>query len=80
MGILYTGDHPNGPASNIWAIDMTILLYREKIYAIWSGWINQETTDATPQHLYISEMEAVPMFTELAIARLLSHPTIQRIG
>jgi GH43 family beta-xylosidase len=57
MGILYTGDHPNDPASNIWAIDMTILLYREKIYAIWSGWINQETTDATPQHLYISEME-----------------------
>jgi GH43 family beta-xylosidase len=57
MGILYTGDHPNDAASNIWAIDMTILLYREKIYAIWSGWINQETTDATPQHLYISEME-----------------------
>jgi GH43 family beta-xylosidase len=57
MGVLYTGDNANDPSSNIWAIDMTILEHNGKIYAIWSGWINQEITDATPQHLYISEME-----------------------
>lgn len=57
MGALYTGDSPKDPSSNIWAIDMTILEHKSKLYAIWSGWIKQETTDATPQHLYISEME-----------------------
>lgn len=57
MGVLYTGDNPADPSSNVWAIDMTILEYKNKLYAIWSGWIKQETTDATPQHLYISEME-----------------------
>lgn len=57
MGVLYTGDHPDDPASNVWAIDMTILEHRGKLYAIWSGWMKSEITDATQQHLYISEME-----------------------
>jgi len=57
MGVLYTGDNPADPASNVWAIDMTILEHKGKLYSIWSGWIKQETTDATQQHLYISEME-----------------------
>jgi len=57
MGILYTGDNPTDPASNVWAIDMTTLEHKGKLYAIWSGWIKQETTDATQQHLYICEME-----------------------
>lgn len=57
MGVLYTGDNPADPSSNIWAIDMTVLEHQGKLYAIWSGWIKQETTDATPQHLYLSEME-----------------------
>jgi len=57
MGVLYTGDNPANPTSNVWAIDMTILEHKGKLYSIWSGWIKQETTDATPQHLYISEME-----------------------
>ncbi len=56
MGQLYTGDNPNEPNSNIWGIDMTVLEHKGKLYAIWSGWINQEMTDATPQHLYICEM------------------------
>jgi len=56
MGMLNTGDHPDDPASNVWAIDMTILTHKGKLYAIWSGWVKQENTDATPQHLYISEM------------------------
>ena len=57
MGVLYTGDHPNDPTSNVWAIDMTVFEQKGKLYAIWSGWIKQEQTDATPQHLFISEME-----------------------
>ncbi len=57
MGILYTGDNPADPSSNIWAIDMTILQHKGKLYAIWSGWISQQKTDATQQHLYICEMK-----------------------
>ena len=57
MGVLYTGDNSADPSTNVWAIDMTILEHKDKLYAIWSGWIKQETTDATQQHLYISEME-----------------------
>jgi GH43 family beta-xylosidase len=57
MGVLYTGDNPADPASNVWAIDMTTLEHKGKLYCIWSGWIKQETTDATQQHLYICEME-----------------------
>jgi len=57
MGVLYTGDNPADPSSNIWAIDLTILEHQNKLYAIWSGWISQEKTDATQQHLFISEME-----------------------
>jgi GH43 family beta-xylosidase len=57
MGVLYTGDNPKDPSSNIWAIDMTILEHNGKLFAIWSGWIRQENTDATPQHLYISKMK-----------------------
>jgi GH43 family beta-xylosidase len=57
MGMLYTGDHPEDPESNIWAIDMTLLDHKGKLYAIWSGWEQQVNTDATPQQLYISEME-----------------------
>ena len=58
MGVLYTGDNPADPSSNVWAIDMTILEHKGKLYAIWSGWIKQEKTDATRQCLYISEMES----------------------
>lgn len=57
MGILNTGDHPEDLSKNIWAIDMTILEHKGKLFAIWSGWLEQKETDATPQHLYIQEME-----------------------
>jgi GH43 family beta-xylosidase len=57
MGMLYTGDDPQDPVSNVWAIDMTVLEHKGSLYAIWSGWKEQMDTDATPQHLYIQEME-----------------------
>jgi GH43 family beta-xylosidase len=55
--MLYTGDNPAQPESNVWAIDMTVFGYNGKLYAVWSGWKEQRDTDATPQHLYIQEME-----------------------
>lgn len=57
MGMLYTGDTPENPESNIWARDMTVLEHKNKLYAIWSGWKKQMDTEATPQHLYIQEMK-----------------------
>ncbi|MGQ8338830.1 glycoside hydrolase family 43 protein [Sunxiuqinia sp. A32] len=57
MGILYTGDNPDDPETNVWAIDMTVFEHQGKLFAIWSGWKEQVDTDATPQHLYIQEME-----------------------
>jgi GH43 family beta-xylosidase len=57
MGMLYTGDDPHDPSGNVWAIDMTVLEHKGRLYAIWSGWKEQRETDATPQHLYIQEME-----------------------
>jgi len=57
MGILNTGDHPDDLSKNVWAIDMTVLQHKGKLFAIWSGWLKQETTDATPQHLFIQKME-----------------------
>jgi len=57
MGMLYTGNNPKDPDSNIWAIDMTVFNHMGKLYAIWSGWEKQMDTDATPQHLYIQEMK-----------------------
>lgn len=57
MGVLNTGDFPDDLSKNVWAIDMTILEHKGKLFAIWSGWTKQKDTDATPQHLYIQEME-----------------------
>ena len=57
LGILYTGNDSSVPASNIWAIDMTVFEHYGKLYAVWSGWEKQADTDKTPQHLYIQEME-----------------------
>lgn len=57
MGILNTGDFPNDLSKNIWAIDMTVFEYHNKLYAVWSGWLKQMDTDATSQHLFIQEME-----------------------
>lgn len=57
MGMLYTGDHPENPTTNILAIDMTILQHNEKLCAVWSGWEKQADTDKTTQNLYIQEIE-----------------------
>jgi GH43 family beta-xylosidase len=57
MGMLYTGDNPLAPETNVWAIDMTVFEHNQKLYAVWSGWEKQVDTDKTPQHLYVQEMK-----------------------
>lgn len=56
-GMLYTGDEIENQTENKWAIDLTPLEVDGQLYAIWSGWEENEDTDRTPQHLYIAEME-----------------------
>ena len=56
-GMLYTGDNIEDQSNNKWAIDMTPLEHNGQLYAIWSGWEENEDTDRTPQHLYIAKME-----------------------
>jgi GH43 family beta-xylosidase len=41
----------------IWAIDLTVTSIHNQLYAIWSGWERNNSTDKTPQHLYIAKME-----------------------
>lgn len=55
-GMVYTGDTLGKWDSNRWAIDMTLMEHRGKLYGIWSGWESSEATDKTPQNLYIAEM------------------------
>jgi GH43 family beta-xylosidase len=63
-GPLYTGDNFDSKTTNIWAIDMTVMQQRGKLFAIWSGWSNP-TSDL--QYLYIAPMKSP---TELAGPRV----------
>lgn len=56
-GQLYTGDDLSAQTENIWAIDVTVGRIDGQLYAVWSGWEENRSDDATPQHLYIAEME-----------------------
>jgi GH43 family beta-xylosidase len=51
-GPLYTGDDPDILAHNRWAIDLTVFESGNRLYAIWSGWQDQQDI----QHLYIGPM------------------------
>jgi GH43 family beta-xylosidase len=56
-GMLYTGDDVQSGASPIWAIDLTVHTIGGQLYAVWSGWEqNNSTTDRVPQNLYIARM------------------------
>lgn len=63
-GPLYTGDHFDSKAENIWAIDMIAMEHRGRRYAIWSGW-SDPTNNL--QYLYIAAMKSP---TELAGPRV----------
>ena len=55
-GMMYTGDDLGGTGAAKWAIDLTTDTINGQRYAVWSGWVNDATTDRTPQHLYIAKM------------------------
>ena len=55
-GMLYTGDSIATLANPVWAIDLTTHLIDGQLYAVWSGWLENATTQVTPQHLYIARM------------------------
>jgi GH43 family beta-xylosidase len=52
-GPLYTGDDPSLSAHNRWAIDLTVFESENRLYAIWSGWHDEQDI----QHLYIAPMK-----------------------
>jgi GH43 family beta-xylosidase len=56
LGMLYTGDDVAGQTNPIWAIDLTVDRINGQLYAVWSGWDQNATTDRTPQNLYIAAM------------------------
>ena len=62
-GMLYTGDSVETVSGSVttaignrWAIDLTVHRIGTELYAVWSGWRFNATTDRTPQHLYIARM------------------------
>ena len=55
-GILNTGVDTENETGMIWAIDVNVGRIGGKLYATWSGWEQNATTDKTSQHLYIAEM------------------------
>jgi GH43 family beta-xylosidase len=52
-GPLYTGDDPDLSSRNRWAIDLTVFELRNRLYAIWSGWQDEQDI----QHLFIAPMK-----------------------
>ena len=71
-GMLYTGDSVGTGTGNRWAIDLTVARLGTRLYAVWSGWAQNATTDKTPQQLYIAPM--VNPWTIAANRVLLSAP------
>lgn len=55
-GMLYTGDDVASGSENVWSIDLTVTRLGGQLYAVWSGWEENQSDDATPQHLYVAEM------------------------
>jgi GH43 family beta-xylosidase len=55
-GMLYTGDDVQSGTSPVWAIDLTVGDIGGQLYAVWSGWDQNSTTDKTQQNLYIARM------------------------
>ncbi|OAQ40328.1 glycoside hydrolase [Pedobacter psychrophilus] len=57
-GMLKTGTDENDFSGTYWAIDLTVSDIRGQLYAIWSGWENNQKSDKTKQYLYIAKMNS----------------------
>lgn len=56
-GMLYTGSDIQSGTGHVWAIDLTVGSINGQLYAVWSGWEQNNTlTDRIPQNLYIARM------------------------
>lgn len=55
-GVLNTGSDPADYMGTIWAIDVNVAKINKQLYAVWSGWEKNSSTDKTPQHLYMAKM------------------------
>ena len=55
-GMLYTGDNIQSGTGHVWAIDLTVGDINGQLYAVWSGWEQNATTDKTEQNLYMAKM------------------------
>ncbi|MFN2635846.1 MAG: family 43 glycosylhydrolase [Gemmatimonadaceae bacterium] len=56
-GMLYTGDNVQAQTGDVWAIDLTVGDINGQMYAVWSGWDqNNSTTDRVQQNLYTARM------------------------
>jgi len=66
-GQLYTGDSIATRTGNRWAIDLTVQEIGGQLYAMWSGWARDTTSDKTPQALYAARMSGP---TEIATNRV----------
>jgi GH43 family beta-xylosidase len=42
------------PRHDVWAIDLTVFVHDDRLYAVWSGW--EGAADGFPQNLYIAPM------------------------
>jgi GH43 family beta-xylosidase len=59
QGMLYTGDNVQAQTGDVWAIDLTVGDINGQLYAVWSGWDqNNSTTDHVQQNLYIARMSS----------------------
>jgi len=54
-GPLATGEGADGKSPNLWAIDMTPLVHKGNLYALWSGWDGAGTDR---QFLYLASMKS----------------------
>ncbi|MDQ6770396.1 MAG: glycoside hydrolase family 43 protein [Gemmatimonadota bacterium] len=58
-GMLYTGSDVVADTGAVWAIDLTVGDINGQLYAVWSGWDqNNSTTDKIQQNLYIARMSS----------------------
>lgn len=56
-GMLYTGNDVVANTGSVWAIHLTVARIAGQLYAVWSGWNqNNAVTDRVPQNLYIARM------------------------
>jgi GH43 family beta-xylosidase len=72
-GMLYTGNDVVADTGSVWSIDLTVGRIGGQLYAVWSGWAQNNTlTDRVQQNLYIARMSTPSTISSNRV--LLSQP------